>query len=65
MCLICYGDNLQGGFGVLVLIGIDLFFEEIVKIVKNGRGNMLKGVFKGLDKELKMFLEFVGNLGKE
>jgi cytochrome c551 len=51
-CYSCHGDNLKGAMGPnLQKIGSKYSKDEILDILKNGKGNMPPNVIKGSDAE--------------
>lgn len=57
-CLFCHGGNMEGGAGPK-LYGTELTVEEIMEIVKNGRGDMPPGTFQGTEEELQQLAEYI------
>lgn len=54
-CISCHGANLEGGLGPS-LKGINLSKEEIVEIIKNGRGNMPGNLSPGNEEAIAEYL---------
>jgi menaquinol-cytochrome c reductase cytochrome b/c subunit len=63
-CISCHGDDLLGGAGP-ILLGNTLTTEEIIEIVKDGRGSMPGEQFKGTDEELATLAEWIASLKEE
>jgi cytochrome c551 len=59
-CISCHGDNLKGGIGPsLQKVGSKYSKEQILNILKNGRGQMPPNVVQG--KEAEKMAEWLAN----
>lgn len=58
-CFGCHGGNLEGTAGGPSLIGLSLSADEVAEIIKNGRGSMPAGMFKGTDEEILALANWV------
>ncbi|MDF2947012.1 MAG: cytochrome [Bacillales bacterium] len=61
-CTSCHGDKLNGGAAGPTLINLGLSSDEVTKIVKEGKGAMPPGLFKGTDEELKTLSDYISSL---
>ena len=48
-----------------MLLGNELTAEEVAEVIKNGRGGMPAGQFKGTDEELNTLAEWIASLKEE
>ncbi len=51
-CFGCHGNNLEGTAATPSLLGLTLTAEEIADVIKNGKGQMPAGMYKGTDAEV-------------
>lgn len=62
-CIGCHGNNMEGAFGPnLQKIGAEMNADQIADIIKNGKGGMPGGQFKGSDDDLKKLTEYLAGL---
>lgn len=54
-CVACHGANLEGGVGP-ALKGITLSKEEIIEVIKNGRGQMPGNLAPGQEEAIAEYL---------
>lgn len=64
-CIACHGADMSGGGAAPSLLGNELTAEEVAEVIKNGRGAMPAGQFKGTDEELQILAEFIASLKAE
>jgi len=48
-----------------MLLGNELTADEVLEIIKNGRGAMPGGQFSGTDEEAQILAEFIASLKEE
>lgn len=62
-CIGCHGKNMEGVIGPnLQKIGSELDASKIEEVIKNGKGAMPPGMFKGSDDDRKKLAEYLASL---
>ncbi|MGO0061034.1 c-type cytochrome [Brevibacillus fluminis] len=62
-CKGCHGQNMEGMMGPnLQKIGAQLNASQIEEVIKNGKGGMPPGMFKGSDEDRKKLAEYLASL---
>jgi len=64
-CVGCHGGDLTGVGTNPMLLGNELTADEVLEIIKNGRGAMPGGQFSGTDEEAQILAEFIASLKEE